>query len=410
MSFAHSFFARAPRLLLAAPVVFACSTGTPPSSGDDTPGSGGHNLAGGSAMNGGSGQALGGTNASGGAGGSGAAGGTSGTGTSGGTGGSVAGGTSVGGGAGTLGMAAGGSAGSAVGGAAGASTGGGAGTSTASGGSSQAGQGGSAGAAAGASGSAGSGTGGGTTSPGFFMDDFEADTAGMQPAGWENFISYNKNAMNPNGKLAAVVDTMHVHGGTKAVHFSSDGSPVQLTKALMSGTNKLYIRVWVYMTRKLGQQTDMSANHESLIVLRGKSGSADSEIRFGEIKGTVGVNEVSSDNIYPADDHWHLATGLVIPATTWSCLEVGFVADATPNALHSWLGGATFLDVTDLTHHMNGTPGGWENNTEPADWLAQKFAGTPAEIVIGWQSFSNAANDVWMDDLVLSNSPIGGCN
>jgi len=30
------------------------------------------------------------------------------------------------------------------------------------------------------------------------------------------------------------------------------------------------------------------------------------------------------------------------------------------------------------------------------------------EVVLGWQSFSNpAANDVWMDDVVLSNSPIG---
>jgi len=122
------------------------------------------------------------------------------------------------------------------------------------------------------------------------------------------------------------------------------------------------------------------------------------------------VNEVPSDNIFPADDHWHLATGPVIPANTWSCLEVAFLADSSPNGLESWLGGNTLQDVTDLTHHMNGTPGGWENNSEPNDWLAQKFMGTPAEIVIGWQSFSNAVNDVWMDDLVLSNAPIGGCN
>ncbi len=407
MSFAHSLLARPSVLLLSASLVVACSTGTPPSNGDDTPGAGGNNVAGGAALTGGSGGATGGTNASAGAGGSAVTGGTSGTGTSGGSGGAGGSGMSSGGGGGMLGS--GGSAGSTAGGSAGMGAGGGAGTGTASGGNGQAGQGGSAGAAAGAAGSSGSGS-GGATSAGFFSDDFESGTAGMQPPGWENFISYNKNFMNPNGALLAVVDTMHVHGGSKAVHFHSDGSPVQLTKALMSGTNKLYIRVWVYMTRKLGQQTDMSANHESLIVLRGKSGSADSEIRFGEIKGTVGVNEVASDNIYPADDHWHLATGLVIPANTWSCLEVGFVADTTPNALHSWLDGATFLDVTDLTHHMNGTPGGWENNTEPADWLAQKFAGTPAEIVIGWQSFSNASNDVWMDDLVLSDSPIGGCN
>jgi hypothetical protein len=31
-------------------------------------------------------------------------------------------------------------------------------------------------------------------------------------------------------------------------------------------------------------------------------------------------------------------------------------------------------------------------------------------VIIGWQSFSpQPANDVWMDDVVLSQSPIG-CN
>ena len=31
------------------------------------------------------------------------------------------------------------------------------------------------------------------------------------------------------------------------------------------------------------------------------------------------------------------------------------------------------------------------------------------EVILGWQSFSNVDTDVWIDDIVLSNSPIG-CN
>jgi hypothetical protein len=157
------------------------------------------------------------------------------------------------------------------------------------------------------------------------------------------------------------------------------------------------------MTRKLGQQTDMSANHETLIALRGKSGDVNSEIRFGEIKGTVGVNETPSDNIAPTMDKWHMATGPLVPATTWACIEVAFLADSSPNTLHSWQNGATLFDVTSVDKDQ------WQNNTEPADWLAQKFGGSPSEVVIGWQSFSNAANELWLDDLVLSTSPIG-CN
>jgi hypothetical protein len=274
------------------------------------------------------------------------------------------------------------------------------------GGAGAAGQGGAAGAAtAGAAGAAGSATAGagGGTSTGYFSDDFESDTTGMQPSGWDNFIGYVKNGTNPSGTTLALVDTMHVHGGTKAVHFHGDSNPAQIVKALPSGMTKLYVRVWVYMTRQLGQQTDMSANHESLIVLRHKSGSADDEVRFGEIKGTVGVNEVPTDNIAPTMDKWHLATGPLVPSNTWACLEVAFLADSSPNTLHSWENGTTLFDVTSVGTDQ------WQNNTMPADWLAQKFTGTPSEIVLGWQSFSNAANDVWMDDVVLGTAPIG-CN
>jgi hypothetical protein len=225
----------------------------------------------------------------------------------------------------------------------------------------------------------------------------------MQPAGWENFISYNKNAPNPNGMLLAVVDSTRAHGGTKSLHVKSDGAPVQLTKALMPGMNKLYLRVWVYMTRKLGQQTDNSANHETLIALRAKSGDVNSEIRFGEIKGAVGVNETPSDNITPTMDKWHKATGAVIPEATWSCIEVAFLADSSPNTLKSWQNGTTLLDVTSVGTDQ------WQNNSVSPDWLAQKFMGASAEIVIGWQSFSSAKNEIWFDDLVLGTSPIG-CN
>jgi len=166
------------------------------------------------------------------------------------------------------------------------------------------------------------------------------------------------------------------------------------------------VRAWVYMTRQLGQQTAMSANHESLIVLRRVSGNANDEVRFGEIKGVIGTNEVPSDNISPTMDKWHLATGPLVPANTWACIEVSFLADASPNTLHATSGGTSIHDITSIGTDQ------WQNGAMPSDWLAQKFkgdSGNAPEIVLGWQSFSSAANDVWMDDLVLSSSRIG-CN
>jgi len=263
---------------------------------------------------------------------------------------------------------------------------------------------GAAGAGAGAGGAGGSG---GSPATGFFTEDFEASTTGMQPTGWDNFISYQKNnPQNPAGSILALTDTMHVHGGTKAVHFHGDGNPAQLAKALPKGLTKLYVRAWVYMTRKLGQQTDSSANHESLIVLRRTSGNANDEVRFGEIKGVIGTNEVPSDNISPTMTQWHMATGPVVAANAWACIEVAFLADASPNTLHATSGGMAIHDITTIDTTQ------WQNGAMSADWLAQKFAGEGSnapEIVLGWQSFSSAANDVWMDDIILSNDPIG-CN
>jgi hypothetical protein len=43
---------------------------------------------------------------------------------------------------------------------------------------------------------------------------------------------------------------------------------------------------------------------------------------------------------------------------------------------------------------------------EGTTWLNGMFN----EVILGWQSFSpQPSNDVWMDDVVLSESPIG-CN
>jgi hypothetical protein len=265
-----------------------------------------------------------------------------------------------------------------------------------------------AGPLAGGAGMAGAGAGtGGSSATGFFKEDFESSTVGMQPMGWDNFISYQKNnPQNPAGGILVLTDSMHVHGGTKAVHFHGDGSPAQLVRALPKGTTKLYVRAWVYMTRKLGQQTDSSANHESLIVLRRTSGNANDEVRFGEIKGVIGTNEVPSDNISPTMSQWHLATGPVVQPNVWSCIEVAFLADASPNTLHATADGMPIHDITSIGTDQ------WQNGAMPADWLAKKFAGEGSaapEIVFGWQSFSSAVNDVWMDDLVLSNEPIG-CN
>jgi hypothetical protein len=166
-----------------------------------------------------------------------------------------------------------------------------------------------------------------------------------------------------------------------------------ITKALPMGTNKLYVRGWFFMSRSLGATASTSANHETMIGIRGESGSASNEVRFGEIKGALGTNEVPSDNISPKMDLWN--KGPTIPGNTWVCIEVAFIGDKTPNELHAWHNGTEVHSITAGNQ--------WQNGTMPDTWLNGKFV----EVILGWHSFSSSTADIWLDDLVLSTSPIG---
>lgn len=249
------------------------------------------------------------------------------------------------------------------------------------------------GGAAGSGGDAGAGGSGGGSMPptGFYVDDFEAGTKGQAPMGFDTFIAWNKNGQNPSGDTLALIDDTRAHGGTKSVHFHGGSNPAQISRPLPAQTTKLYVRAWIYMTRQLGMNPN--ANHETLIGIRKATGTANDEVRFGEIKGVIGTNEVPTDNIAPKMDRWGM--GPAISANAWHCYEVAFLADQAQHTLHASVDGTLVHEITAGDQ--------WQNGAMPATWLSGKFV----EVILGWHSFSSATNDVWLDDLVLSNDPIG---
>ncbi|HYQ02274.1 MAG TPA: hypothetical protein VER96_26550 [Polyangiaceae bacterium] len=243
--------------------------------------------------------------------------------------------------------------------------------------------------AVGTGGAAGGTVGSGGSAPvnAILSADFESDAVGKQPTGWHNFIAYNIDATNPQSTLQAIVDDTKPHGGKNSLHVKSDGGPAFITMPLPANIKKLYVRGYFYMTRQLGQNP--GANHETLFGIRKDK---DNEIRFGEIKGVIGVNEVPSDNISPKMDLW--GKGPLIAANKWACIEAAFIGDQTQNELHAWADGTEVLSVTSGDQ--------WQNGTEPAGWLSDKWK----EFMIGWQSFSSAKNELWIDDLVLSGTRV----
>jgi len=257
-------------------------------------------------------------------------------------------------------------------------------------------------------GTGGSSTGGTTGTGGaagagaatFYTDDFESDMAGKQPAGWDNFIAYNYKTTNPNSDgSGALADATHTHNGSKlAAHFKISGSdPVFLERPLPTGTNHLYLRVFVYLTNAMGDLPASGGdNHETLLGLTGDPTSANTQVRFGQIKGVIGTNQVPSDNIAPIMAQWN--SGPVISAGVWHCLEVEFDGSASYNALRAYSDGTLIHSITAATD--------WQNGALPATWMNGMFV----DVLIGWQSFSSLGNEVWMDDLALSSVGRIGCN
>ena len=291
-----------------------------------------------------------------------------------------------------------GTGGSGTGGSIGATGGiGGTGGSTSTGGAT------GTGGSAGKSGTGGAAGGGATT---FFTDDFESDTMGKQPVGFDNLIAYNFNATNPQGDIStptssgsgAVADNTHTHNGSKmAVHFHGSANPAFLELKLASGINHLYSRVWVYSSVQLGNGPS-SDNHETLLGITGDPGSVNNQVRFGMIKGAIGTNQSATDDISPLQAKWYMPP--IITANAWHCIELELDGTAAYNVLNAYSDGTLVHSISAGTDWQNGAL----KNTP--NWLSGIFT----DFMFGYQSFSSTTADVWMDDLALSTKGRIGCN
>lgn len=253
-----------------------------------------------------------------------------------------------------------------------------------------------AGDGGGDSASGGNGSGGMNTLPEeaiVFKEDFEAADNDTVPAGWNSFVAYVVDMNNtPGGTAFALADSSKAHAGTKALHIKGGQQPAMLTRPLPDGTNRIYMRAHIWLTNKMGAIAEGN-NHETLIGVRGTPGGANDEVRFGQIKGVLGTNEVPSDDIAPTQESW--GKGPEIAAGTWNCIEVAFLGDGTNHEVHAW------NNNTEV--HVVDDPSDWNNKVLGPTFLDGKFK----EFIIGWHSFSNYDNEIWVDDIVVATERVG---
>ena len=237
---------------------------------------------------------------------------------------------------------------------------------------------------------------GGSVRPGaiLFQEDFENTQDDSVPSGWHSFVGYVVDMNNSkSGQAYALADSTKPHKGARSLHVVGGQTPAMLTYTLPANINTMYVRSYVWLTKKLGQNP--GNNHETLLGIRKSVGQANDEIRFGEIKGVIGTNEVPSDDISPTQDQW--GKGPVISEGQWHCIEVAFLGDGPKHEIIAWSDGVEVHRVND--------PSQWNNGALGATFLSGKFV----EFIIGWHSFSSYNNEVWFDDIIVATEKIG-CN
>jgi len=203
---------------------------------------------------------------------------------------------------------------------------------------------------------------------------------------------YNNTNNTLGGAAYALVDDSRAYSGSKSVHFKAGSAPAQIVRELPAGVDKLYMKAQVYMSKKLGNEP--GDNHEHIFAVKAEP-TANDEIRFGQIKGVLGTNEVPSDNIAPRQNLWE--SGPEIQADSWNCVVLELDATASYDSLTAYVN-------NQLVHQIN-SASDWNNGALSSDWMNGKMK----YVAFGFHSFSGNSADVWMDDIVYSTSPID-CN
>jgi len=284
----------------------------------------------------------------------------------------------------------------------------GAGGSTSSSSASSASSGGSGGMGGGSGGSGGAGgSSAGACAKALFCDDFESHAAQMEPGGaW----TVQKSAAG-----AAAVDTTRAASGKQSVKIGTTAGP-GYKSALIGYGEKLPLQSNVVYGRMMFwlEAAPTNSVHWTFITGRGKVPGQvySAEYRYGgqqpisengTFVGSQLMANYETPDFYqtppvgPGTDCWFHADKKVVPVGKWACAEWKF--DGPKNEMSFWLDG---VELPDL--HMQGKGQGCVNQPVDYPWTAPTFD----KILVGWESYQDdEARTIWIDDVVISEEPIG---
>ena len=233
-------------------------------------------------------------------------------------------------------------------------------------------------------------------------EGFEDNVAGVVPAGWGTNVNYSQSSADSSDALQhsdifTVVDDVAYSGSKSVLVSGSDQTKRYLFKDITGLEEELmYIRLYVRSAEYIGNRADESMNHNHFLAISDGDQYNEQEIRIGEMKGAIGVNESISDDLYPKYEYWWGKTETTrMQADTWYCVEAGFDNTGDSSSQKIWIDDELVADIDSADDFNNGAIA--------SQWLTDRFN----RIDIGWASWNTYANTLYFDDIVVSTERIG---
>jgi hypothetical protein len=241
-------------------------------------------------------------------------------------------------------------------------------------------------------------------------DDFESDTAGAKPTGWDAVIGCNSYTTQnpygtmdgpaPGGGLLVGIDSSQHHSGNNSLRVVGGDScgyyAVNTSAFAGSGLGpQYYARFWAYF------MTGPTSSHNGFLSMNTTSMASQKPdlLRLGFQNNVIEWNWYGTDATLPDTDSQGAAQSVAPAATTWVCLE--FHVDTTTGNIEFWENGTSVPGLS-----WTGTNPGYQNAWASGGW---KAGISPTSLGLGWGAFNGGMNTVWYDDVALSSSRIG-CN
>lgn len=229
-----------------------------------------------------------------------------------------------------------------------------------------------------------------------FCDDFESTSAvdGSSAAnGW--------SVVTPNcsGTGAVTLDTSGGHSGSRSLKVAGGGGYcnhvfVANARALAKHQDALplYIRFFVRLGSSLGDDhVTMMAMHDS---------GTGKDLRFGGQKQIFIWNRESDDATLPELSPAGVALSVVPTVGSWHCVETRLAAATAAGASIT-----TSVDGAVVTGLEAAMPTTKDVNEQ---WQRSGlYSPAPTDVRFGWESYGGAAETLWLDDIAVSDAPIG---